>query len=282
VLVVDDDEPSRDVLGRYFRAWGMRPEAFGSASGAREAMVRAAQRGEPFDLAVIDLRMPQIDGFALAAELRSDERTKSLPMLLVTAYDRSEYGDQARAAGFSGYLVKPIRRSQLYDAVAKAILARIEAQVPAQALPSTPAEPRPESILLVEDNVVNQRLALRQLQKLGFEATAVENGREAVEAAAERAYDLILMDCQMPVMDGFEATAAIRKDELRLRRHAPIVAMTANAREEDRDDCLAAGMDDYLSKPVGLADLQRIVGRWLPPTGSPTQESAVPGRENRV
>jgi CheY-like chemotaxis protein len=226
--------------------------------------------------------MPQIDGFALAAELRSDERTKSLPMLLVTAYDRSEYGDQARAAGFSGYLVKPIRRSQLYDAVAKAILARIEAQVPAQALPSTPAEPRPESILLVEDNVVNQRLALRQLQKLGFEATAVENGREAVEAAAERAYDLILMDCQMPVMDGFEATAAIRKDELRLRRHAPIVAMTANAREEDRDDCLAAGMDDYLSKPVGLADLQRIVGRWLPPTGSPTQESAVPGRENRV
>jgi signal transduction histidine kinase/CheY-like chemotaxis protein len=281
VLVLDDDAASRDVFVRYFRSWGMRPDAYGDARSAFDALLRVSAQGEPVDVAVVDLRMPDIDGFDFARMLRDDRRTANIPLVLVTAYDRRDYAERAAAAGFSDYLVKPIRRSQLYDAIARAINARIDAAVPAVAV-RTAAPRRPERILLVEDNAVNQRLALRQLQKLGFDAQAAENGREAVDAAARDSYDLILMDCHMPVMDGFEATAAIRKDELRLRRHVPIVAMTANARAEDRDACLAAGMDDYLSKPVGIADLERIVQRWLVPVAAATQESGASERENPV
>jgi CheY-like chemotaxis protein len=127
-----------------------------------------------------------------------------------------------------------------------------------------PTESRPERVLVVEDNQVNQRLAVRQLQRLGFAAKTVSNGREAVEAETREHYDLIFMDVQMPVMDGFEAAAEIRRLEIRSRRRVPIVAMTANALNEDRDACLAAGMDDYVSKPVSLANLRAVIEKWLP------------------
>ncbi|MFN2459441.1 MAG: response regulator [Candidatus Velthaea sp.] len=265
-LVVDDDAAAREVVSRYLQSWGMRGDTVADGFAGKDALVRAALRGEPYDVAIVDLRMPHMDGVAFARAVRSDERVAATALILVTAYDEDEQSQVARDAGFADYLIKPIRQSELFDGVAQALHERIESIV-APPLPAAPAAAgiasRAERILLVEDNAVNQRLALKQLAKLGFDATAVGNGREALTAMSGREYELVLMDCHMPVMDGFEATAEIRKRELRTRRRIPIVAMTANARPEDREQCLAAGMDDYMAKPVGLSDLHSVVGRWL-------------------
>lgn len=263
-LVVDDDATAREVFTRYLGSWGMRSDAFADPTSAKNALLESAVRGEPYDVAIVDLRMPGMDGMAFAHAVRADERIAETPLLLVSAFDTSDVAERARSVGFAEYLIKPIRRSELYDGISQAIHERLETIAP---LPEPAAKEsamqRREKILLVEDNAVNRLLALRQLAKLGFSAEAVNNGREAVSAFSEQPYDLILMDCHMPVMDGFEATAQIRKHELRTRGHIPIVAMTANARAEDREECLAAGMDDYLAKPVGLADVERIVSTWL-------------------
>ncbi len=262
-LIVDDDPAAREVFSRYLRSWGMRGDPIGDPQLVKQTLLRALAQGEPYDVAIIDLRMPGFDGLRLGREIRGDSRTASTALILVTAWDDAAR-DSASGAGFADYLVKPIRQSQLYDSVAKAIDARIDTIVPA-AVPVlfSARDARSERILLVEDNAVNVRLALRQLAKLGFTAVAAANGRAAVDAVPTEHFDLILMDCHMPVMDGFEATAEIRKRELRTREHVPIVAMTANARSGDRDECLLAGMDDYLSKPVTLAELQRVLDRWL-------------------
>jgi CheY-like chemotaxis protein len=158
--------------------------------------------------------------------------------------------------------VKPIAQSTLYDALSDAVHTRIRAAESAPAVSTS--KPRTERVLVVEDNQVNARLAVRQLQRLGFTAETAGNGREALDAHTREPYDLIFMDVQMPVMDGYEASAEIRRHEIRSRRHVPIVAMTANALNEDRDACLAAGMDDYVSKPVSLANLRIVLDRWLP------------------
>ena len=265
-LVIDDDPAAREIFTRYLDSWSMRGDAVADPVAGKAAMIRAALRGEPYDVAIIDLRMPGQNGIELGRDIRTDARIASTPLILVTAYDGGEEAKLARSVGFVDYLVKPIRQSQLFDGVAQAIHARIDeiAEFPPARMPvAATAAARSERVLLVEDNAVNQRLALKQLLKLGFTAVAVDNGREAVSALATTPYDLVFMDCHMPVMDGFEATAEIRKSELRTRKHTPIVAMTANVRPIDRDACLAAGMDDYLAKPVGLADLERVVGRWL-------------------
>jgi CheY-like chemotaxis protein len=187
---------------------------------------------------------------------------------MVTAHDDVARARIARSAGYSAYLVKPIGQSQLYDALSDAVHTRSRNVEPVT--PESEIVGRTERILVVEDNHVNQRLAVKQLQRLGFQATTVSNGREAVDAQARQPYDLILMDVQMPVMDGFEAAAEIRRAEIRSRRHVPIVAMTANALNEDRDACLAAGMDDYVSKPVSLKSLGDVLARWLPTTSNIT------------
>ena len=264
-LIVDDDPAAREVFQRYLRSWGMRGDTIDDPHRVKNMLLRAAAQGEPYDVAIIDFRMPELDGIELGRDISGDDRTASTGLILVTAYDDAERGKSAQAAGFVDYLIKPIRQMQLYVSVAKAIDARVDAIAPA--LPPAIVEAvcsRSERILLVEDNAVNQRLALRQLAKLGFfDAVAVANGLAAVHLLETTCYDLVLMDCHMPVMDGFEATAAIRKRELRTCEHVPIVAMTANARSGDRDECLVAGMDDYLSKPVALADLHRVIERWL-------------------
>jgi CheY-like chemotaxis protein len=159
-------------------------------------------------------------------------------------------------------LIKPIGQSQLYDALSDAVHTRSRNVAGANVAEHVAA--RSERILIVEDNHVNQRLAVKQLERLGFGATTVSNGREAVEAESATPYDVIFMDVQMPVMDGFEAAAEIRRREIRSRRHVTIIAMTANALNEDREACLAAGMDDYVSKPVSLSALRAVLERWLP------------------
>jgi len=269
-LIVDDDPAAGDVFARYCRSWGMRADTADDPQRVKKMLLRAAAQGEPYTVAIIDYRLPECDGIELGRQIAADERLAPTALILVSAFDEVDRGRRAREAGFVDYLVKPIRQLALHASVAQAIDARSEA--PAPALPTAVAggvPPRPERILLVEDNVVNARLALRQLAKLGFEAVSVANGRAAVNVVQSQHWDLVLMDCQMPVMDGFEATALIRAEERAARTRLPIVAMTANARVGDRDECLAAGMDDYLAKPVTMASLASVIERWLGSTSAP-------------
>jgi signal transduction histidine kinase/DNA-binding response OmpR family regulator len=261
-LVVDDDPRARELLRRTLEGWGVVADAVADAESALERLVWAAERGEPYDNALIDYELgDSIDGVALGRAIRENARLDRAALLMVTAYDDAGRAAAAKDAGFAAYLVKPVTQAALYSAVAGVVHERERraARAPAAA----PVEPRRERVLIVEDNAVNQRLAMRQLQRLGFAADVVGNGAEAVTASEGTRYDLVFMDVQMPVMDGFEATAAIRRRELRTQIHVPIVAMTANARGEDRDNCLAAGMDDFVSKPVTLGDLRRITERWI-------------------
>jgi CheY-like chemotaxis protein len=263
VLIVDDDPIARDIVLRYTHSWGMQADASVDALAGLAALTRADERGEPYNVAIVDMRMAGMNGLAFGEALRSDPRTREMPLILITAFDDHAIAEEAKRIGFARYLLKPIRQSQLYDAIADALQTRMNTSEPALAEQVREKIVHPHQILLVEDNPVNARLALKQLERLGFAATSVSNGSEALDAMTKTLYDLVLMDCHMPVMDGFEATAKIRKNELRTHRHVPIVAMTASARTEDRDACLAAGMDDYLAKPVAIADIQRIVGTWL-------------------
>jgi two-component system, sensor histidine kinase and response regulator len=262
ILVVEDDVNAQEIFHRTLESWGVHSDA---AADGDEALVRlqvAAERGEPYDAVLVDYGLGESDGISVARLIREQTALKNVPLLMVTAHDDSARARIARAAGFAAYLVKPIAQSTLYDALSDAVHTRSR---DAEALPSAAATAtRSERVLVVEDNQVNQRLAMRQLLRLGFTAESVANGREAVDAQARENFDLIFMDVQMPVMDGYEASSEIRKHEIRTRRHVPIVAMTANALNEDRDACLAAGMDDYVSKPVSLANLRVVIDRWLP------------------
>jgi signal transduction histidine kinase/DNA-binding response OmpR family regulator len=262
ILVVEDDEHTQEIFHRTLESWGVHSD--GAADGD-EALARlhvAAVRGEPYDAVLVDYGLGETDGISVARAIREQPPFKSIPLLMVTAHDDGARARIARAAGFVAYLVKPIAQSTLYDALSDAVHTRSRdaEQTPVSSITAA----RGERVLVVEDNQVNQRLAMRQLLRLGFNAVAVANGREAVDAQARENYDLIFMDVQMPVMDGYEAAAEIRRHEIRTRRHVPIVAMTANALNEDRDACLAAGMDDYVSKPVSLANLRVVIERWLP------------------
>ena len=222
-------------------------------------------------LAIIDFQLPTQNGIELSRDIKADARIDGTRLILISGFDPPERAVTA-AAGIVRFLAKPARRSQLLDCIAEAFgrhhpdLSTPHQQlVSAVDLPATP-ERRDERILLVEDNAVNHRLAILQLKKLGYVASSAYNGREAVDALEKDRYDLVLMDCQMPEMDGFAATVAIRHNERRkTSRHVPIVAMTANARPQDREACLAAGMDGYVAKPVRLDDLRGALEHWLKP-----------------
>jgi CheY-like chemotaxis protein len=225
-----------------------------AATESPHEALRWIEQGEAFDLAVLDMHMPEMDGVALAGMIR--ERRADLPLVLFSSLGRREVGDADRL--FKAYLSKPIRQSQLFDTLV-GLLVKDSAPKPAAAgaksqLDPTMAARHPLRILLAEDNVVNQKLALRILQQMGYRADLASNGIEAVESVARQIYDVILMDVQMPEMDGLEASRRIAArwpaDE-----RPRIVAMTANAMQGDREMCLAAGMDDYLTKPIRVDQL---------------------------
>lgn len=282
VLIVDDSPTNREIVHCYVQAWGMRTESVADGGAALTKLYTAAAAHDPYDVAIIDLAMPYMDGFALAQQIRRDATLALTHLILLTAFDKRGQGEQALQAGFSAYLTKPVKQSQLFDAISsvtlnsnrhltngrKLTLADSETMrttsTPASVLPDTTPTQR-RLILLAEDNPANQKLALYQLSRLGYQVHAVTTGRAAVDAVTQQAatYSLILMDCQMPEMDGFDATRAIRRLEVTSGRHIPIIAMTANAMQGDRDACLAAGMDDYISKPVSLEDLRVLLERWF-------------------
>jgi len=273
VLIVDDNATNLKILSHQLDSWKMFHDEAGSGQRALELLRSALAQGKPYDLAILDLMMPGMDGFELARTIKSDPATAGVCLVLLTSFGQRGDSTRAREVGVSAYLTKPVRQSQLFNCLAGAVnqptigKERLAAAVtrPALITRHALAETRTESnklILLAEDNMVNQKVAVRQLQKLGYRADAVANGREALEALQRIPYDLVLMDCQMPEMDGYEATAEIRWRE-GTTKHTPIVAMTANALQGDREKCIAAGMDDYVSKPVKLEELADVIEKLL-------------------
>jgi two-component system, sensor histidine kinase and response regulator len=270
VLIVDDNATNRKILSHQLSSWGMIHQESDSGALALEMLGSAAARGESYDLAILDLTMPIMDGFELARSIKSEPLIASTRLVMLTSHGLRGDGTTAREAGIAAYLTKPIRQSQLFDCLTNVVsqatvepgresLDKPATLVTRHALKEKTMTPH-KLILLAEDNIVNQKVAVRQLQKLGYRADAVANGREAVEALKRIPYDVVLMDCQMPEMDGYEATAQIRRLEGQTK-HTIIVAMTANALQGDREKCLAVGMDDYISKPVKSEDLAQVLQR---------------------
>jgi PAS domain S-box-containing protein len=259
VLLVDDHPTNLENLQTQLAAWKIPCAAAADGASALEALRAAASTPAPFAAALIDHGMPGIDGLSLARAILGDPAIANTRLVLLTT--RGEpLGPEEPLAGILQSCLKPVRQSRLFDALLNA-LGHSPAILDAAARPAAPARARrPERILLAEDNAVNQRVALGQLRGLGYSVDAVASGFEALQALAQAPYDIVLMDCQMPELDGYEATAAIRQRE-GPGRHTWIIAMTANAMAEDRAQCLAAGMDDYVSKPVRLADLEAALER---------------------
>jgi CheY-like chemotaxis protein len=251
ILIVDDNATNRRILAAQSAKWGMTSRDTASPLEA----IRWVEDGEPFDLAILDMHMPELDGVELAKRIRS--RDAKIPLVLFSSLGRREAGVDAESNLFAAYLSKPIKQSQLFDTLAGIFTESRSRQVRTEAdrvkLDPEFAARHPLKILLAEDNAVNQKLAMRILEQMGYRADVASNGLEAVESIERQAYDVILMDVQMPEMDGLDATRNIRK--LEKIAQPRIVAMTANAMEGDREMCLAAGMDDYISKPIRVNEL---------------------------
>jgi len=251
VLVVDDNETNRRVLALQTAKWGMQSRATDSPLEA----LRWLEQGDAFDVAILDMHMPEMDGLALARQIR--ERRPALPLVLFSSLGRREVVGDGKL--FNAYLGKPIHQSHLYDTLVglfaqEATPKAVTPEAGRPRLDPDMAARHPLRILLAEDNVVNQKLALRLLQQMGYRADLASNGLEAVESVQRQTYDVVLMDVQMPDMDGLEASRKITA-RWRQQERPHIIAMTANAMQGDRDMCLAAGMDDYLTKPIRVERL---------------------------
>ena len=270
VLAADDNETNRRFLHDTFASWRMRPTVVGGGRAALAALEEARAAGSPFGLVVLDARMPDMNGLAVAERLREDPTFAGTTILLVTSDPQS--GDIARCQelGMARYLVKPVTPSELLDAILLGLGEPVEtvAAAPPRTQPGVGEPPRRLRVLVAEDNPVNQMLLSRMLEKRGHIVVVVADGRKVLTALEEEPFDLVLMDVQMPEMDGFEATAAIRQREANTpgRRRIPIIAVTAHALKGDRERCLAAGMDDYLAKPLKPEDLSAVLNA---PLGGP-------------
>jgi two-component system sensor histidine kinase/response regulator len=266
ILAVDDNRTNRTILGRYLQSWGVSCEMAGDGSRALKLLREAAAAGRPFEVAILDMQMPQLDGMTLARLIRADPGIAKTRMLMISSAGQT--ADALAEVGIRYSLSKPVRQSHLHDALTHIIHHPVGgADQPARGRGATPPDTEIRlqgHVLLVEDNQINQRVALSMLERLGLTADVAEDGRKALEAARRGRYDLILMDCQMPNMDGFEASAELRRREERDGcGRTLIVALTANAMQGDRERCVAAGMDDYIPKPLKLERLRRVLGHWL-------------------
>jgi CheY-like chemotaxis protein len=264
VLIVDDNATNRYILRSQTESWGMEPRV---ASSGPEAL-SWVRHGETFDVGILDMQMPEMDGVMLAQEIHAVRGAKALPLVMLTSVGRRE--EQRDKTHFAAYLTKPVKPSQLHDA-----LMRVFEELPVKESAARPREPGDPAlgqrhslqILLAEDNAVNQKVALRILEKLGYRADVAGNGLEAVQALERQRYDVVLMDIQMPEMDGVEATRRIR-ERWPAAEQPRIIAMTAHALTGDREKYLAAGMDDYVGKPVRVEELVEALGRCQPLAGA--------------
>jgi len=267
VLVVDDNATHRMLMITLLSHWGCEYETAVNGIPALALMSEATRCGKPFSVALIDQMMPGMDGLELGRRIKADPALESTPLIMVTALGNRGVAAQLKDLGFAGYVSKPVRQSQLYDCIAQVLGGGKQASESFAAVTCQGAAGSDKSgvhILLAEDNIINQKVAQSILGKLGYKADVAANGLEAVRALELIDYDIVLMDCQMPEMDGFQATAMIRSPESKVLNHkVPIIAMTANAMKGDRENCIKAGMDDYLSKPVKKDGLAAILETWL-------------------
>jgi signal transduction histidine kinase/CheY-like chemotaxis protein len=297
VLILDDNESNRVILNHLVTGWGMVADQAQDADSAIALLEQQAGKGLSYDVAIVDMLMPGKDGLQFAKEMKAHPVGSLVRLVILTSLIQRGHAELARQAGFVAYLTKPIRHDQLSNCL-RTVLGLSEpvnegksavAPVPAplitrHTLTEMKSAPR---ILVAEDNLINQKLTVRILEKLGYQSDVVENGQEALAALARGSYALVLMDCQMPVVDGFEATKLLRQREAADQEsaapdflethHIPIVALTANAMRGDRERCLAAGMDDYLTKPIRKDDLKGVLERWIalpiPPQVTPTGDA---------
>jgi PAS domain S-box-containing protein len=273
VLAVDDNATNREIMLFHLRAGSMRATAVGDGQAALDELRRAHAAGEPYEVALVDMKMPVMDGIALATAIGQDPGLASVRIVMATSLHSPDEVQRARRAGVSAYLSKPIRRIELFRALSEAL---------GEAMPSAPAPagaPLPRiraRVLLAEDNGVNQVVARNMLKTVGCDYHIVPNGQQAVQAVQAEHFDLVLMDCQMPVMDGYAATGAIRAWEAERApgTRLPIVALTANALLGDAEHCLASGMDDHLAKPYTRKQLATMLARWLPDHVQPEGKAA--------
>lgn len=256
VLVVDDNPTNRKILSHQTKSWGMTPEEAENGIIALEKLKIAVEAGNPFNLAILDLMMPIISGFDLAKLIKEEPALRNLKLIIMPSYGQRGDGKKARDLGINGYLLKPVKQSNLFDCIATVMGETFEASeenahqelVTKHSMNENKVKTH-QRILLAEDNEINQRVTRKQLENLGYVVDVVPDGSQALTALNRQDYALVLMDCQMPVMDGYTATAEIRRRENE-GFHIPVVALTAHAIEGEREKCLSAGMDDYISKPV--------------------------------
>jgi PAS domain S-box-containing protein len=272
-LVVDDNATNRDILHTRLTSWNMQVAQSADGPTALKLLSAAVEARAPIQIAIIDMQMPGMDGETLGRSIKANPQLESLRMVMLTSLGLRGDARKLAEAGFDAYLTKPIRHLEL-KAILADILGRTAADTPRPPTIATrhsvreqkqPFADRKARILLVEDNIVNQKVAQGMLKKLGLGADAVANGIEAIQALETIPYDLVLMDVQMPEMDGFEATRCIRDPQSAVLNHrVPIIAMTAHAMADDREKCLEAGMDAYVAKPIALAPLTEALEQWLP------------------
>jgi CheY-like chemotaxis protein len=268
VLVVDDNSTNRRVLVEILTRWGMKPIAVEGGRAALRVLQIAKNAGRTFPLILLDGQMPEIDGFTLAQQIQDHPDLVQTTIMMLTSSDQLGDATLCRNLGISAYLVKPVRQSELLDRICKSLqpipeVHRRSTRTHAAEI-STTGRPR---VLVAEDHAVNQTLARRLLEKQGYAVTVVGDGKAAVAACAKERFDIVLMDVQMPDMDGFEATATIRRHEQSAGTHVPIVAMTAHALKGDRERCLAAGMDAYISKPIRAEELYATIEQLIGQAG---------------
>ena len=297
VLIVDDNETNRRILRHYTSSWGMLTAEACSGSQTLAMLSEPPSTARPYDLILLDLMMPEMDGIEVAQAIQERSLLRETHLVMLSSYKlrRPQSDDQLREAGVAASLTKPIKRSQLQACLMGLMAGAAPSSPAAESAPNSSRQEGPSQqegtlpskhktaaagrILLAEDNIVNQKVALRMLSKMGYAADAVENGLQALDALVHTQYGLILMDCQMPEMDGYQATREIRRREGSSRR-TPVVALTANAMKGDRKKCLQAGMDDYLSKPLSPRRLAEALEHWMRKAASADRAQTVEPKDD--
>jgi CheY-like chemotaxis protein len=265
VLIVDDNATNRAILREMLTNWTMAPYEAEGGRAALDLIRTGKHKGIVFRMFLVDAHMPDMDGFSLITRIKADPDLAAIPILMLTSADRRGDLDRSRKLGIAGYLPKPVKQSDLFDAIMIALGSQMlsgadRSLITIQSIRGSRPRYR---ILLAEDNPINQKVATHILEKRGHAVVTAGDGKKAVAALKGGAFDLVLMDVQMPRMSGLEATAAIRKAERATKAHIPIVAMTAHAMKGDRERCLASGMDEYLSKPLRPEDLFKTIDRVI-------------------
>ena len=282
VLVIDDNQTNRRILDGMLKRWEMKPALVEGGEQALLELQAAKEAGEPYGLILLDMHMPEMDGFQFVERVRRRPELSTATIMMLTSAGHRGDAERCKALGISAYLLKPIRQSELREAIARVLGAKEQrGAIPLITRFSLydARDPRSVlSVLLVEDNAVNQRLATRMLEKRGHRVVLAGNGHEALEALTKGSFDLVLMDIQMPEMDGFEATAAIREKEKGASARLPVIALTAHAMKGDREKCLAAGMDGYLTKPIRPRELDDVLENFL---ARRAEQSATAGPNKR-